>query len=100
MVRTEILRENPFNGNYNLIGDFDLWVRLSQYYEFCGVDLPLGRQRLHENNTSKLHREKWIKERRKFYIMYLDRMHVFKLSLIFIYIVKVELSRILGILRR
>ena len=43
-----------FNNSYNIIGDFDLIMRLSTKYEFNCVQEPLAHYRIHEKNFSIL----------------------------------------------
>lgn len=57
-----------FNENYNIIGDFDFIIKLSEKYKIGIIDKPSVNIRLHKTNYSKLnHKEeideikKWIK---------------------------------------
>ena len=37
-----------------IIGDFDYFIRLSQYFKFCCIDKPLSTYRVHSSNLSSL----------------------------------------------
>ena len=54
--------ENGFNKKYQIIGDFDFFVRISKSCQFDCVQSPLVYCRLHENNFTKKHRELEIEE--------------------------------------
>ena len=54
IIKKEILeKENYFNSSYNIIGDFDLLLRISKYANAKAFDEPLTYYRVHENNFSK-----------------------------------------------
>ena len=54
--------ETGFNKNYRIIGDFDLFVRISNKCLFDCVEQPLAFYRLHENNFTRKNREIEIQE--------------------------------------
>ena len=43
----------PFNENLKGVDDWDLWLRISFNHEILGVDIPILKYRVHENNVSK-----------------------------------------------
>ena len=47
-------KENYFNEKYNIIGDYDLLMRISKYANAKGFNEPLINYRVHKNNFSKL----------------------------------------------
>ena len=60
-----------FNNNYNIIGDFDLFLRLQRVTKFACVQQPLAIYRIHKNNFSiknyNLHiveLENWLKSQK------------------------------------
>ena len=60
-----------FNNNYNIIGDFDLFLRLQRVTKFACVQHPLAIYRIHKNNFSvknyNLHiveLENWLKSQK------------------------------------
>ena len=55
------LRKTIFNENYNHIGDFDLFIKLSKKYKFGVIQNPVATYRIH-GNLSFVNRENEIKE--------------------------------------
>ena len=53
MIKKEILLKKKFNPRYEIIGDFDLFVKLSTKYKFYSIQKPLAYYRVHESNFSK-----------------------------------------------
>lgn len=53
LMKKKIFKENKFNTNYNIIGDFDFFVKLSIKENFMCINKPLAYYRVHENNYSK-----------------------------------------------
>ncbi len=51
-----------FDNRFNIIGDFDLMIRLSTKYKFDYIDKPIATYRLHEKNESLLNKPKHINE--------------------------------------
>tara|TARA_B100002019_G_scaffold291748_1_gene312814 strand:+ start:51 stop:857 length:807 start_codon:yes stop_codon:yes gene_type:complete len=62
MVKKTILLGNEFNPNYNIIGDFDLFLRLSQKHKFYAIQKPLVYYRIHSNNYSNNNLESYYSE--------------------------------------
>jgi glycosyltransferase involved in cell wall biosynthesis len=76
-IHKSIFCDYSFNKNYNLIGDFDLWFRLSKNFDFSFVDSIVEHSRDHDNNTSKILLKGWSKERRIFYLSNLSLKNIF-----------------------
>tara|TARA_B100001093_G_scaffold339650_1_gene324406 strand:- start:191 stop:976 length:786 start_codon:yes stop_codon:yes gene_type:complete len=53
MIKRNIFKIKKFNKNYNIIGDFDFFLRLSTVEEFFSIQEPLVYYRLHKENYSK-----------------------------------------------
>tara|TARA_Y200000002_G_scaffold335052_1_gene302397 strand:- start:856 stop:1659 length:804 start_codon:yes stop_codon:yes gene_type:complete len=53
MMCRDIFTKNRFNNKYNIIGDFDLFVKLSKLYKIGSIQKPLALYRIHEENLSK-----------------------------------------------
>ena len=53
LIKKEILLKNNFNEKYEIIGDFDLFSKLSLKYKFFSIQEPLAYYRIHKNNFSK-----------------------------------------------
>ena len=53
MVEKNIILKNKFNEKYEIIGDFDLFLKLSKNYKIGKIQKPLAFYRQHETNFSK-----------------------------------------------
>ncbi len=69
MIRKKILfkEKKLFNDNYNIIGDFDLFLRLSKKNYFQAVQQPVATYRIHEDNLSLKNRILEVKEYKNWY---------------------------------
>ena len=72
LVKRELFKDNHFNPNYNIIGDFDFVLKLSLSTKFAYIDEPLARYRRHNKNFSKINfssyvteMKNWINENKK-----------------------------------
>ena len=54
--------KKKFDERFSIIGDFDLFLRLSKLCEFVSIQEPLAFYRLHAQNLSTLNKEKEVKE--------------------------------------
>ena len=54
MIKKEIFDNFKFNNKLNIIGDYDLFIRLSLKYELKCIQLPLAYYRVHSLNYSSL----------------------------------------------
>jgi glycosyltransferase involved in cell wall biosynthesis len=92
IVDSSLVKKYRFNPRFNLIGDFDLWIRLSLNYKFYSINKVLQFNREHQNNLSKKLSNNWILERREFICSnFWDLLSSFNLY-IFIYYFKAELN--------
>jgi glycosyltransferase involved in cell wall biosynthesis len=95
LLRREATREIRFDPGYNIIGDFDMWQRLSAAGRKCDyADAYLTRIRVHGGNMSLTLADRWIGEERRFYRSFI-RQNGLRYPTILLYIFKVELSRLL-----
>lgn len=63
IIKKKILeKENYFNKAYNIIGDYDLIMRISKYAVAKGFNEPLVKYRVHQNNFSKLNNKLFYDE--------------------------------------
>ena len=62
MLKRELFKKNKFNKNYNIIGDFDFFIRLSRNEIIKCIQKPLAYYRLHSSNYSKLKLDLYLKE--------------------------------------
>lgn len=81
--RTSLGVEPPCDSKLNVIGDFDLWVKIAQNWEVRGIDETLATYRWHgENDTIKkrgIHLDElhtWLLERSS--IEFISQYHGFK----------------------
>ena len=72
MLKRSIFNKFRFNEKYDIIGDFDLFIRLSLKYNFLTVQKPLSIYNIHGENLSlkKIHKyinelQNWIKVKEK-----------------------------------
>ena len=65
MIDKKIFEKYKFNQNYNIIGDFDFFIKLSTKYKFYSIQKPLAIYRLHENNFSLSKKDIYISELKK-----------------------------------
>ena len=73
--------EKKFDERFSIIGDFDLFLRLSKICLFKSIQEPLASYRLHGKNLSTINKEKeveeleiWLKENK----LYLDELQIKK----------------------
>jgi|GEM_PF-6100258 glycosyltransferase involved in cell wall biosynthesis len=97
LVRRKALESVRFDAGYDLIGDFDMWIRLSAAgNRYAHVEGHLVRIRVHGENMSIVKYRKWIAEERRFYRRFLARHGVFRYPAILAYIVKREIFNLTG----
>jgi glycosyltransferase involved in cell wall biosynthesis len=60
--RSCLPKKKIFNEKYNIIGDYDLFLRLSKNYKFKAIQSPVATYRLHDNNFSKLNKKLEVDE--------------------------------------
>jgi glycosyltransferase involved in cell wall biosynthesis len=55
VIRKKFLTDSNinFNDKYNIIGDFDLFLKLSKKHKFKAIQEPVATYRLHDSNLSK-----------------------------------------------
>lgn len=92
MIDSDLLKEYKFDSNYNLLGDFDLWIRLSLKHDIACVEDIVELSRVHDSNESDVDVKKWKKERRHFYKKFLLNKNLYKYPNIIKYIIKTELK--------
>ena len=69
VIKKKILikEKKIFNNKYNIIGDFDLFLRLSKKYYFQVVQQPVATYRIHNKNLSLLNRKLEVDEYKDWY---------------------------------
>ena len=93
LIRREIFKNNKFKNKYNIIGDFDFFIKISTLTLVGCIQKPLSTYRLHDKNYSKLKTKlfydelkTWIKENEKDYnnlgnTLFYQKIYLFKLYL-------------------
>lgn len=62
MISRSIFKKEKFDINYNIIGDFDFFIKLSLIYSFYTINEPLAYYRWHKSNYSKKSIKEYIRE--------------------------------------
>jgi glycosyltransferase involved in cell wall biosynthesis len=62
MKKSIFKNKNIFNKKFNIIGDFDFFIRISQNIYFTGIHLPLVTYRIHDKNFSNNNYKMYISE--------------------------------------
>lgn len=62
MLRRDIFKQFRFNSKYEIIGDFDFFIKVSQNYKTGVINEPLAYYRLHDKNFSNQKTQLYIKE--------------------------------------
>ena len=96
LIPMEIMKRFSFNSNYNLLGDFDLWVQLSIWYPFYSVRETLEYCRHHDNNLSDKKSSDWLGERRRFLKSIFKELKFTSWPFFLYYVVKTELKGSIG----
>lgn len=96
MIETSLIRHYLFDPTYELLGDFDLWVRLSLDHPVASVKGIVELSRQHRENLSDIRRERWLCERRYFYRKFMRNASFFRHPEIFWYIAKTEIKGLLN----
>ena len=78
LLEKDLLKSNLFDPYYDLLGDFELWIRLSLRYEIVSLDGVVELSRAHDGNLSNSLKEKWGLERRRFYVKFIRGNSIFK----------------------
>ena len=92
LIDRELLMKFKFDETYHIMGDYDLWIRLSKHYEIVSVTGPVELSRQHDTNESDTQKHRWLSERRYFYRKFLRAQSLFKYPSILVYILKAELK--------
>ena len=66
-MNKKLFKKNKFNQKYNIIGDFDFFLKLSLKEEFFCINKPLAFYRIHDTNLSKKN-NLYIKEMNHWFI--------------------------------
>ncbi len=94
LIDRDLLSRHKFDPCYNLLGDFDLWVRLSLVEKFYFVPEVVEFSRHHQGNMTKEYKDCWIKEQRQFYRSFIAKEGLMKMPGLAIYIAVREVYNI------
>ena len=83
-----------------MLGDYDLWIRLSKNVKFLALEGNLEYCRHHSENISEIKKDLWLKERRYFYFKFFKSKFKIKYFFIFKYVLKTEIKGIFKFLRK
>ena len=91
LINKEIFKKNKFNKRFDIIGDFDFFIRLSMNYKIFAINKPLATYRYHSTNLSKLkinihlrELKLWLKENNsnlKKYNLLNFKINIFKIKI-------------------
>ena len=62
MLKKNIFNKYRFNNKFQIIGDFDLFIKLSHFFKFYMINEPLLTYRTHEDNFSKKNLSLYVNE--------------------------------------
>ena len=62
MIKKNILKKNKFNERYDIIGDFDLFLKLSKRHQIIPIQKSLATFRVHKTNFTYKNIELYLKE--------------------------------------
>lgn len=65
LFNKEIIKKKKFDTDFNIIGDFDLFFKLSFFHKFSYVHQPLATYRIHSENFSLKHNSLYLREYQK-----------------------------------
>ena len=85
MLDKKIFKKFKFNDKYNIIGDFDFFIKLSEKYEFGCIQSPLASYRVHDSNLSGKRIDLHIKELKEWLIINKRRLNNLSFSINSIY---------------
>ncbi len=96
LVKKSLLDKIKFDPYYDLLGDFDLWVRLSLENQIGALPLIVELSRQHSSNISIKLNGKWLTERRYFYCKHISFINFLKYPWLIYYILKTEILGLTG----
>ena len=93
-IKKELLIKNKFNSRFNIIGDFDLVIRLSKKYKIKAIQKSLAVYRLHSNNFSAKNLATYIQE----LSFWIKKNNKLKYNLFFLkyYLKKLKIKKIIN----
>ena len=62
MINKRVFIKNKFNSKYQIIGDFDFFLKMSKKYKFCCLQRSLANYRQHKDNFSSIKSHVYVNE--------------------------------------
>ena len=100
MLDRQLLNDYRFDSNYNLLGDFDLWVRLSCKHPFGFVDRVVELSRQHDDNLSIILKSQWKQEINYFIKKMFKILPIRQYPFLFIYLVRQKIIIVIFYLKK
>ena len=97
LANADLIKKYRFDDFYELLGDFDLWIRISVDHKILCVPHILEFSRQHDSNTSNTKSKLWSCERRHFYRKFISNEGLLRYPSIFLFIIKAEIKGLLNI---
>jgi glycosyltransferase involved in cell wall biosynthesis len=85
MIEKNIFKNNKFNNKYDIIGDFDFFVKISQKFQIGCIQSALASYRIHSSNLSEKKIDLFIKELKSWLNENQKKLRKMSLSTIFIH---------------
>ena len=78
VIRKKILLKEKilFNNRYNIIGDYDLFLKIAKKYVFKAVQNPVATYRIHNSNLSFLKRRTQVNEFKHWYNNHQQKLNI------------------------
>tara|TARA_B100001123_G_C15091393_1_gene939796 strand:- start:35 stop:799 length:765 start_codon:yes stop_codon:yes gene_type:complete len=96
LIKRSLFKKNQFDPIYELLGDYDMWVRLSMKHHIKVISEIVEHSRQHENNFSITLNNRWLIERRYFYKKHCSFSNFFKYPWLIYYIIRTEILGMMG----
>ena len=96
MIKRNIFLKYKFNEKYNVVGDFDLFIRLSSLYKIFFLNTSLAIYRSHGDNFSNKYLNLYINELSNWLIYFTKyRNNKFDLKKVKLLILKLKLKNLM-----
>ncbi|MDF1795442.1 MAG: glycosyltransferase [Coxiellaceae bacterium] len=96
MISARELKRHKFDPIYDLLGDYDLWMRLSLCMPVGSINEILQYSRQHGDNLTYKLKKKWLKERRHFVRKFMRLCPINAYAALLCYSLKAEIKGLLG----
>ena len=97
LIEKKIFTNYKFNKKYNIIGDFDLLMKLSIKYNIGAIQKPLATYRVHKTNLSNTKIETHINELEEWIGSNVNIFKKYSINLTFqkIYLLKLKVKKLM-----